>query len=289
MNLRGLNNCGNTCYMNSALQILLQNDALINYFKLNKFENDDLNLFKQFIESYHTSNTESLQLTKIKTIVGKKKIMFNGFLQNDSTEFIILLLNILQELIDKEKKIDDKFINPLYSIFSFEGTQIVKCKVKNCDNNSVTKFNNNFLILTIPEKENVTLNDCYGLHKTSEKLLGDERWFCDKCKVKRIASRRVIINKWPVHLLIQFKRFFINGRKFIKNNCSISLPLDWRRNYKLKGFIIQSGSLRSGHYIAIIKKNKHWWLCNDSQIKKLSDIEFNNYKDRAYLAYYVME
>ena len=34
MNLRGLNNCGNTCYMNSALQILLQNEDFVNYFSI---------------------------------------------------------------------------------------------------------------------------------------------------------------------------------------------------------------------------------------------------------------
>lgn len=289
MNLRGLNNCGNTCYMNSALQILLQNEDLVKYFKTTEFKNSDLNLFKQFIESYHNSDTSSLKLTQVKTIVGKKKSMFSGFLQNDSTEFLLLLINILEELIEKEKKKEEKFINPLYKIFNYQGKQIIKCKIKRCENKSESKITSNFLILTIPEKNNIDLDDCYRAYKNHEKLIGDSRWKCDKCNKKRIASKRIVIKNWPKHLLIQFKRFGIRGSRFIKNNNQINLPVEWRRNYKLKGIIIQSGSMRSGHYIAIVRKEGKWWLCNDSQIKKLSKMEFENYKDRAYLAYYLMK
>ena len=44
MDLKGLNNIGNTCFLNSGLQLLLANDELINYYLNNNFENKISNL-----------------------------------------------------------------------------------------------------------------------------------------------------------------------------------------------------------------------------------------------------
>ena len=48
MNLVGLNNIGNTCYLNSGLQLIISNENLVNYYLENEFKNEKSKIFKNF-------------------------------------------------------------------------------------------------------------------------------------------------------------------------------------------------------------------------------------------------
>ena len=120
----GLYNLGNTCYMNSAIQILVNNNVFSNYFINNEFTDDNLIKFKKFVTQYKSS-TNSFPPVGVKEIVAEKHEMFGGFLQNDSHEFIVLLLDVLEEALKKEEK--DNVIEKLYD---FKLSSILKCKIK---------------------------------------------------------------------------------------------------------------------------------------------------------------
>jgi hypothetical protein len=51
----------------------------------------------------------------------------------------------------------------------------------------------------------------------------------------------------------------------------------------LNSFIVQSGSLRAGHYTAYVKINNKWYLCNDSCIKEQSNKEVEKALKQAYI------
>ena len=48
--------------------------------------------------------------------------------------------------------------------------------------------------------------------------------------------------------------------------------------YSLFGFIIHKGNnLHKGHYISIVKRDKKWYLCNDSEITEMKASLSNEY------------
>jgi len=280
-NCVGLNNIGNTCYMNSAIQILVNNNALVNYFIDNNFENANLEIFKQFIIKYKSSE-KSITPSDLKQIVAEKHDMFGGFLQNDSHEFIILLLDILEEALKEEKK-----ENIIEKLFDYKLSSTLKCKLKRCGNTSVNISMNRFLTLDIPDNnQDLSLDDCYREYKAREKLESTERWHCDKCNKKRIASKRLNIDEWPRHLLIQLKRFVVKPPRIMKNNKTINIPIEWRHNYFLKGFVIHSGGPGGGHYISVAQVNDKWYLLNDSNKSEIDEAQVIKLASCAYILYY---
>ena len=182
--MKGFMNIGNTCYLNSGLQMLIQNKDLCNL--INKYSNHS-NIFKiisNFINDYYTGNNNVMIPHDIKKIVEQRQEMFIGSRQHDSAEFIIFLLDIIDEEI---KKISKDSIS-VESIFSIESNVRIKCKLKTCLNINNHMEKNNYLLLDI-NNETKTLDDCYRLSKTAE-LLDDNMYYCEKCKIKTIASKR---------------------------------------------------------------------------------------------------
>jgi ubiquitin C-terminal hydrolase len=280
-NCVGLYNMGNTCYMNSAIQILVNNNSLSKFFIENDFDDDNLIKFKKFVTQYKSAS-DSFPPTGVKDIVGEKHGMFGGFLQNDSHEFIVLLLDVLEEALKAEKK--DNIIERLYD---YKLSSTLKCKIKKCCYTSVNTSMNRFLTLEIPESSgDLDLDDCYRDYKSREKLEQEERWYCENCKKKRIASKRLNIEEWPRHLLIQLNRFIVRPPKIMKNNKTINVPIEWRHNYFLKGFVIHSGGPGGGHYISVAQVNNKWYLFDDTRKNEIDDKQVEKLASCAYLLYY---
>ena len=98
--LCGFNNIGNTCYLNSALQLLINCTVLTKFISSFNFKSEKLNEIKNFLQKYKSSNV--ISPIDIKNIVAQKDEKFAGFNQNDSHEFLILLLEIIENELKKE-------------------------------------------------------------------------------------------------------------------------------------------------------------------------------------------
>ena len=269
--MKGLDNIGNTCYLNAALQMLIQNEDFCKLILINRHNSEILNEISEFIIRYYTTNEEvSISPKNIKNIIEKKSDIFVGYSQQDSTEFILYFFDMINtELKD----------NKLYQVFGIDINTRIKCKLLKClnINNNIEK--NFLLILDINNSNN--LNDLIIEFMSREVI--DDNYICDKCKNKTKISKRLSISNLSNNLLIWLKRFSLTENGYQKNNKDIYIPLEWN-NYKLKGAIIHSGGLFGGHYIYISRIENQWLLFNDNDISIINNIE--SYLNKSYYLYY---
>jgi ubiquitin C-terminal hydrolase len=276
---KGFFNLGNTCYLNSGLQMLIQNKDLCNLIISHSSDNDILKNISVFINDYYYSNNTTLSPHYIKELVESKNSIFCGNGQNDAGEFVICLLDIISsELLKNNTE------NILYEI---QNKHTVKCKLLKCLNVTTTIEKINLLFLDI-NKECKSLDDCYFNYKLRVKFENDNLYYCDKCQDKRIASKRLEIISFPKHLIIYLKRFEQSGSRLNKNNQELDIPLEWKHNYKLQGIIFHSGSRHGGHYIYIGKHFNKWFMFNDNSISEVHPSRLDFYKKYGYVLYYVM-
>ena len=280
--MKGFNNMGNTCYLNSGLQLLIQNIDLCNI--IIKYGNQSLILNKiaQIIIEYHNDQSGSINPIEIKQIIQERQIIFNGHEQQDASEFIICLLNLIDEEI---KKINSNS-NEIDDLFGINMNVRIKCKYNNCLQIFNNKEKNNFLILDINDQTN-TLDEIYRNFKSSDLLTEDNQYFCEKCNMKRNASKRYQIIDWPDNLIIILKRFKQNGQFITKQNQHINIDLFWRHGMSLVSAVIHYGNLNGGHYVNIGKILDKWYLFNDTNISLIqNENELNNILNFAYILSY---
>ncbi|XP_050059655.1 ubiquitin carboxyl-terminal hydrolase 8-like isoform X2 [Aphis gossypii] len=104
--LRGLQNLGNTCYMNSILQCLSSTEDLVKYFMniYNQFVNYKSRTkglvakeFSNVIKNLWSQSGRSFQCQQFKDSIGEYKDMFKHYDQQDSHEFLTILLDWLHD------------------------------------------------------------------------------------------------------------------------------------------------------------------------------------------------
>lgn len=283
--MKGFRNIGNTCYLNSGLQMIVQNRDLCALIIKYSSNSEILKKLGDFIMLYYsTEQTNPIVPIEIKKIVQEKQEIFCGWGQQDSTEFVIYLLDIIDSELKKHNP-ESKGIESIYSI----GINVrIKCKLRSCLGIKNIKEKNNFLILDIHSTDK-SLEDAYHNFKAGDKLDSDNKYACDSCKNKTVASKRSTIDSWPRHLCIWLKRFGQEGKHFVKNSQPLDIPLEWRHDMFLSGAIIHYGNLNSGHYVYVGKnfKDGKFYLFDDSNVRLIeTDIELKKLLSNSYwLAY----
>ena len=146
--LVGLNNLGNTCYMNTGIQCLSNCELLSKYFLLDYYkefinkenpigsQGEIVEKYSQLIQHLWHGNEECVSPIQFKKAFGKVYEAFSGSSQQDSQEFISYLLDSLHEDLNKVKNkpyINEKDID---SNLSDEEIYNIKKNIYLCRNQS---------------------------------------------------------------------------------------------------------------------------------------------------------
>lgn len=299
----GLQNIGNTCYMNSGLQIIVHSTFLSQFILKNKFNSPFLNTYQKFLRQYFTaSDSRPINPHELKSAISAYTKHFVGSRQEDSHEFIVYLLDVIEEEFKKEETISKRFNkNELISIlFDTKGmTSIQSIDPEHAKYHDTKTENIRYLSLPVTGS---TLEECFAEYQKDELLTGENKWLADdKTRLFVDAKKSFSIQHAPKYLIFQLKRYnFVLERGGMlgrrrgassKNSQLVKVPpimFICDKEYALRGFVLQSGSLNGGHYTSGIYKSDQWYYCNDGSISKMDEARALSMASQSYLMFYYL-
>lgn len=278
--VKGLQNLGNTCYMNSVLQAMLSSNVL--FESIGSFNEKDkqsvmLDAYVKLIGDIIESRSDRYTPHHFKRILDAENSYFRGYSQHDSQELISYIFN---DFIDNS---DKNIVNIITDKCFGKYKQYVLCM--NCNKIIENTFAFLDIIVPIPlDRDDMTLNDCFQLYVKHEKLVDDNKYHCNHCNKKVEAIKKIELEKIPDLVIITLNRFTKNHKLNDKVKLFEYINLDGKK-LKLIATVNHSGSFGGGHYIAKVVRNDNWYIANDSSISQTSVNNVIN-DPSVYIAFY---
>lgn len=277
----------NICYANSVLQVLY----FCQEFRAKILEEgiyghpDTLlgHLYQLFLQMSSSKkktgiiNTRKL-MNKVRELNGKlSSELFNNDEHHDSHEFLIWLLDKLNEEVQKKFSVAGlKQKTWLENLF--EGSFVSQTKCLCCE--TVTQRDEVFMDLSLDVLQNSSLLSSLRNYSKMETLTGPDKFLCEYCACKQEARKGVVIKKLPDILICHLKRFKYSEtlRRYQKLCYRVAFPSELRltntvdecpdKLYELFAIIIHVGAgIQFGHYVAIVKSHGHWIKFDDDYVE----------------------
>ena len=203
-------------------------------------------------------------------------------------------LNLLQNYeIYVDFNINSKYINnkemKLNSCLCYKA-DFKNIKIKKNKSLNKNKSNNSL----------ITLGDCLKNFCKEEKLEIGNEWYCPKCKMHTLATKKMELFYLPKILIICFKRFVRESFRWRKNEVFVDFPINnlnmgeymigpdkSHSIYNLFAVSQHYGSTGFGHYTAVCKNFNKWYSYNDSSIHSCSENDARS--SAAYVLFYRRE
>jgi len=257
--LIGLNNIGNTCFLNSIVQCLSNTRVIKEYILSEEYVNEMrpsvksalMKRFAELIKNLWQGDQKSLSTHSFKLEVDVFAPRFSGYYQQDAQEFLRYLLEGIHNEINRvtsrpkplTQEIDDdlddsqKAVEVWKRYLRLENSKIVDTfggllksilECTHCGHRSTTFEPFWDLSLPIPDSLShpgkLLLSHCFDLFTKEEVMDGDEMPTCSKCKTRRKCKKRFVIQKFPEVLVIHLKRFSL-GSRARKVDSAIEFPV----------------------------------------------------------------
>ena len=260
--ITGMENIGNTCFLNSCMQVInhtyelndfLDSEKYKKHLKENNINTEALMAWDELRNVMWSGNgvVSPKKFVHIMHNIAKEKKMdlFTGYSQNDMPEYFMFFIDCMHNSISRSVKmkisgnvinITDKLAVECYKLlqnmYEKEYSEILELyygiyvnqitDIKGEKSLVLKPESYSILDLPIIEGSNVktTLYDCLNLFVKPDILDGDDAWFNESTNTKQPAMKNVVFWNFPNILVIVLKRFTPDGRG--KINVKIDFPIE---------------------------------------------------------------
>lgn len=269
--LCGLANLGNTCFINSCLQILSNTPKLNNILesvsnkkiKINQKIDSILllewNHLRKMMERENGTITPKRLVNAIQQVARRKNMdLFTQYSQNDLPEFFVFLIDCFHNAISREINMEvngsveselDKLAIKCYETIKtnyskeysevwklFYGIQVTQLSSAINPEKVLSIIPEPYLMLNLPipkkKSASVSIYECIDLYVEAETLDGENGIYNEETKEKEAVEKVIAFWSLPDILVMDIKRF---NHTNSKNNILVDFPID---NLDLSGYVI---------------------------------------------------
>ncbi|XP_024359797.1 ubiquitin carboxyl-terminal hydrolase 23 isoform X2 [Physcomitrium patens] len=319
----GLSNLGNTCFLNSVLQCLTYTPPLAAYLETGQHTTIcqeggfcAMCALQEHIRQALASPGGVISPTYIVKNLRCISKSFRPWRQEDAHEYMRYLIESLDnsctsagrgergvrgagaQSSSSSSSSSPQHPSLIQQMFGGQLRSQVKCTVCSTCSNTYDPL----LDLSLEIVRADSLTKALNRFTAVEALEGDNQYHCATCKQKVCALKQFTIDKSPIVLTIQFKRFSASGSssggkidkkidfgRTLAMRPYISNPEDSDANYSLYAVLVHAGwSTHSGHYYCFVRTSGGLWHnLDDSRVRQVS--EKTVLEQKAYILFYIRD